>query len=79
MTRAATQADIDHSLEMYGTCLNFEPECDDLNMQGKIYKLDFDTVKEIYYVLKNPSLRATYDKTETFIRKKTLSRAPTEG
>jgi len=38
-----------------------------------------NVAKEIFYVLKKPNLREIYDKTETFIRPKTLAKAPTSG
>lgn len=63
----------------YRACLEFEPECDDPKKLGKIWKLEKQVVGEILYALKKPNLRAIYDKTEDFIRHKTLKKAPTEG
>ena len=48
-------------------------------MKARIFKLDKDIVDEIFYVMKNPQLREIYDKSELFIRKKTLKHKPTEG
>ena len=48
-------------------------------MKARIFKLDKDIVDEIFYVMKNPQLREIYDKSEIFIRKKTLKHKPTEG
>ena len=39
-------------------------------MKGPIYKLNQTEINDIAYVLKKPSLRELYDKTELFIRKK---------
>ena len=48
-------------------------------MNGKIFKMTKEDIRDIFYVLKNPKLREIYDKSEIFIRKKTLKHKPTEG
>jgi hypothetical protein len=40
-------------------------------MTSPIYKLDAEQIEEIKYVVSDPALKELYDKTETFIRKKT--------
>ena len=49
-------------------------------MTSPIYKLDAAQLEDIKYVVSDPLLKELYDKTETFIRKKTRSKfTPTEG
>ena len=49
-------------------------------MTSPIYALNATQVEEIKYVVSDPQLKELYDKTETFIRKKTRTKyTPTEG
>ena len=59
--------------------MNFEPECEDKKKRGKIYKIDQAVLNDIFYVLKNSKTRQIYDKTERFVNKKNLKKAPTDG
>ena len=79
LTRQVTPDIILEEYNQYIACENFDPECRDKKKSGKIHKLDKELVEDIFYALKNPTLREQYDKSETFIRKKTLKKAPTEG
>ena len=64
----------------YALCTEYEDECRDPEMTSPIYKLDAAQVAEIKYVVLDAELKELYDKTETFIRKKTRSQhMPTEG
>ena len=79
LTRDASTVQIDEALTMYNACQEFEPECNDKSRKGAIYKLDPDTVKEIFEVLQIPARREVYDKTEMFIKRKNARSVPTEG
>jgi len=79
LTRAATYEDIENTMNQYQACMNFEPECEDKKKRGKIYKIDQAVLNDIFYVLKNSKTRQIYDKTERFVNKKNLKKAPTDG
>ena len=79
LTRAATFEDIEYAMAQYEACVNFEPECEDKKKKGKIYKMNVDTLNDIFFVLKNSKTRSIYDKTEQFVTKKNLKKAPTDG
>ena len=59
--------------------MGYDSGCRDVGRISNIFKLDQDLVHEIEYVLKNPQYREMYDKSETFVRKKTSKKAPAEG
>ena len=79
MSRNADSVEIAEAKAQYEACVEFEPECQDPKKKGKIYKLQYDTVKAIFEVLEIPARREVYDKTEMFITRKNAKKAPTEG
>jgi len=65
---------------MYDLCKNYEPECNDKEMAGPIYKLKRKELNDIKYVLGRPANRSVYDKSETFVRKdKEAAHMPSHG
>merc|ERR1711871_1126103 len=57
LTRQAEFSEIDAALTQYRACIDFEPECEDPQMNHKIFKMTKEDVRDIFYVLKNPKLR----------------------
>jgi len=69
LDRQAQDFQIEHVLDMYKQCQQYEPDCDDNAMTAPIYELNQKEVDDIRYVLLKPVNRLLYDKTEVFVRK----------
>ena len=69
--RQASIYQFEEAFSQYKLCIDYDDECKDTAMTSPIYKLDAEQVEEIKYVVSDPALKELYDKTETFIRKKT--------
>ena len=69
--RQATIYQFEEAFSQYKLCIDYDDECKDTAMTSPIYKLDAEQIEEIKYVVSDPALKELYDKTETFIRKKT--------
>ena len=79
MPTYSTDAYVGKFFKSYDECMNYEPTCLDVKRVSDIFKMPKEEIDEIRYVLSNPLHREMYDKSETFVRKKTSKKAPTEG
>ena len=79
MPTYSTDTYVGKFFKSYDECMNYEPTCLDVKRVSDIFKMPKEEIDEIRYVLSNPLHREMYDKSETFVRKKTVKKAPTEG